>query len=37
MADQADRECPYLSRAELEAALLAAELEALAALQEVPG
>jgi hypothetical protein len=30
-----DREpCPYPSRGELEAALLAAELEALAALQE---
>jgi hypothetical protein len=38
MLDETTREpCPYPSRGELEAALLAAELEALAALQEVPG
>jgi len=34
MSDQAGRGCPYPSRAALEAALRAAEREALAALQE---
>jgi hypothetical protein len=37
MADETIPEpCPYPSRGELESALLAAELEALAVLQEVP-
>ena len=36
-SEEYPRNCPYPSRAALEAALLAAELEALAVLPEEPG